>query len=285
MSKKETSSNNPTKDDAICSTHGETWKDFFSTPQWVLFSLAIIMGLLLRWIMLDARPYHHDESLHGMYGRYFYDFPNSNYYKYDPMLHGPMLYNCMRFIYAMFGDSLWAARTPVAILGSIFMLVPFVFRNFLGKTATLVLTAAIALSPTLIYWSRFLRNEAWVLSGMIITAYGFILAPQRLKALLVLFGITVQWCSKENIFVSLAIILGYLVFDFGYVVFMQEKISSLLGRIGRYIVSNVTICAVSVITCFTIYAWFYGAGFRYPKGIVDGLGGRAIDYWAAHHGM
>jgi hypothetical protein len=34
-----------------------------------------------------------------------------------------------------------------------------------------------------------------------------------------------------------------------------------------------------------VYSWFYGAGFRYPKGIIDGLGGKAIDYWAAHHKM
>lgn len=285
MSKKETHNANPTHSDESCSAHDETWKAFFSTPQWVLFSLSIIMGLLLRWIMLDARPYHHDESLHAAYGGYFYDWPNSNYYKYDPMLHGPMLYNCMRFIYAMFGDSLWAARTPVAILGSLFMSAPFIFRSFFGKTATLVLTAAIALSPTLIYWSRFLRNEAWVLSGMLITLYGFILAPRRLKALVVLFGITVQWCSKENIFVSLAITCGYLLFDLGYVLFMREKSVSLLGKVGRYIVSNVTLCVVSFIACFIIYAWFYGAGFRYPKGIIDGLGGRAIEYWAEHHGM
>lgn len=285
MSKKETSINNSTENSTIHSPQSETWKEFFSTPQWVLFSLSLVIGLLLRWIMLDARPYHHDESLHGMYGRYFYDFPNSNYYKYDPMLHGPMLYNCMRFIYAMFGDSLWAARTPVAILGSIFMLMPFVFRSFFGKTATLILTAAIALSPTLIYWSRFLRNEAWVLSGMLITVYGFALAPRRLKALLVLFGITVQWCSKENVFVSIAIALGYLLFDLGYLYLTKEKIQSLLGKLVRYVVSNVTLCVVSFIACFIIYAWFYGAGFRYPKGIVDGLGGRAIEYWGEHHGM
>lgn len=285
MSKKEATQTSKTIE--ACSTEpcNETWRNYFSSTQWLLFGSAMIIGLLLRWIMLDARPYHHDESLHGMYGRYFYDFPHSNYYKYNPMLHGPMLYNCMRFIYAMFGDSLWAARTPVAILGSLMMLTPFIFRNFFSRTTTLVLTGAVALSPTLIYWSRFLRNEAWVLSGMLITLYGFLLAPQRLKALLVLFGITIQWCSKENVFVSIAIVLGYLIFDFGYNWFFANKTKSLLGKIGGYIVRNATLCAVSFLVCFTIFAWFYGAGFRYPKGIYEGLGPSAIKYWAEHHGM
>ncbi len=285
MSKKSKEQSPTEPQECMSADTADTWCSYFTPMQWVLFGLVVAGGLLLRWVMLDARPYHHDESLHGMYGRYFYDFPNANYYKYDPMLHGPMLYNCMRLIYAMFGDSLWAARTPVAILGSLFMLAPFVFRSYFSKTTTLVLTATTALSPTLIYWSRFLRNEAWVLSGMLITAYGFLLAPRRLKALLVLFGVTIQWCSKENIFVSIAILVGYLLFDFGYVSLFTQQTKSMLEKIFRYIAQNPTLCVVSFLACFTVFAWFYGAGFRYPKGIWEGAGPKAIEYWGKHHGM
>jgi len=152
---------------AAAAAEAKSWTGYFLAREWVAFGLFIAIGIILRWTMLDMRPYHHDESLHGMYGRYFYDFPNSNYYKYDPMLHGPMLYNCMRFIYAMFGDSLWAARTPVCVMGTLFMFVPFLYRAHLKRSTVLILTAAVALSPTLIYWSRFLREDFWVVSGML----------------------------------------------------------------------------------------------------------------------
>jgi len=261
------------------------WTDYFTPLQWALFAGVVVLGLMLRWTMLDMRPYHHDESLHGMYGRYFYDFPNSNYYKYDPMLHGPMLYNSMRFIYAMFGDSLWAARTPVCIMGSLFMLVPFLYRRFLYPTTTLLLTGYIALSPTMIYWSRFLREDYWVISGMLFSLFGFTIAPRAWKPLLVMLGLTIQWCTKENVFVTVAVVAGFFVFEAFFQYFIMKNRDTYAHRVGRFVKNNFPLFCVSLVACAMVYSWFYGAGFRYPQGIIDGLGGKAIDYWAAHHKM
>ena len=61
----------------------QSWASYFSGSEWFAFGLFMVLGVILRWTMLDMRPYHHDESLHGMYGRYFYDWPNSNFYRYD----------------------------------------------------------------------------------------------------------------------------------------------------------------------------------------------------------
>jgi uncharacterized protein (TIGR03663 family) len=266
-------------------TDNVPWTAYFSAKEWVAYTLIVILGLILRWALLDMRPYHHDESLHGMYGRYFYDWPNNNFYKYDPMLHGPMLYNCMRFIYAMFGDSLWAARTPVAIMGSLFMLIPLLFRSFFKRQTVLILTAAIALSPTLVYWSRFLREDFWVVSGMLISVYGITLAPARLRALLLLLGITIQWCTKENIFVTLAIVLGYLVVEAVYSAIQREHDSpTLIERTLNYVARHPWETTWALVACILIYSWFFSAGFRYPDGIVDGLGKKGFEYWAEHHG-
>jgi|GEM_PF-949212 len=225
--------------DAPTTDSSSSWTSYFEAKEWVAYAIFLILGLIFRWTLLDMRPYHHDESLHGMYGRYFYDWPNNNFYKYDPMLHGPMLYNCMRFIYAMFGDSLWAARTPVAIMGSLFMIVPFLFRSFFKKQTVLLLTAAIALSPTLVYWSRFLREDYWVVSGMLICLYGITLAPARLRALLLLLGITIQWCTKENIFVTAAIVAGYLITEGAFFASQKARLRGLLCLLGISLVGFV----------------------------------------------
>ena len=262
-----------------------SWKTFFTSPQWVAYGVFIVLGLLLRWILLDARPYHHDESLHGMYGRYFYDFPENNYYKYDPMLHGPMLYNSMRFIYAWFGDSLWAARTAPCIMGSIFMFMPFLFRRYFTQTSVLILTAAVSLSPTLVYWARFLREDSWVMAGLLFTLYGFTIASSPWKAFFVLFGFTIQWCTKESAIVSLAVLVGYLVFEAFFKIFILKEWDTLAERIFNHIKAYRYNVAWSVLVCFGIYAWFYSAGFRYPDGIVEGLGKKAFDYWSKHHAM
>lgn len=262
-----------------------SWIAYFSAPQWAMFGASIVLGLLLRWILLDMRPYHHDESLHGMYGRYFYDFPNANFYKYDPMLHGPMLYNSLRFIYAMFGESLWAARTPVCIMGSLFMVVPFLYRRYFTPTATLLLTATVALSPTMVYWSRFLREDYWVISGMLFSLFGFTIASRAWKPLLVMLGITIQWCTKENVFVTLAVFGGFLAFEFAFQVFVHKSWDTYISRIARFVKENLPLTVVSFIVSAVVFCWFYGAGFRYPQGIIDGLGGKAIEYWSKHHAM
>lgn len=347
---KQTTATEGGEDSSVSPSVGtQSWTSYFSGREWVFYGLLIVFGVILRWTLLDMRPYHHDESLHGMYGRYFYDFPNSNYYKYDPMLHGPMLYNCMRFVYAMFGDSLWAARTPVAVMGTLFMFVPFLYRAHLKRSTVLVLTLAVTLSPTLIYWSRFLREDFWVVSGMLLSFYGFTICPRPLKAFFVLFGLVVQWCTKENVFVTLAIFTGYPLFEAFFddvikpqkdslnnlfmrgvrlivagglslalvkfipsepeqmfnikvaaVIFTmftwfiveclyesvkRDNTSNMFGRIGRYLEQNPWETLLGFIASAIVFCWFYSAGFRYSKGILDGLGGKAIDYWGAHHAM
>jgi uncharacterized protein (TIGR03663 family) len=263
-----------------------TLSSYFSSGEWVLYTVLIVAGLLLRWTLLDMRPYHHDESLHGMYGRYFYDWPNSNFYKYDPMLHGPMLYNSMRLIYATFGDSLWAARVPVCLMGSAFLFVPLLFRQFFKKPTVLILTAFVALSPTLVYWSRFLREDYWVISGMLMVVYGCLLAPPRMKAFWFCLGLSIQWCTKENLFVTLAILFGYLAFEtlFRFVFFPDEK-KSIAERMVTHISNYPWEVCWSFIFAFLVYCWFYSAGFRYPEGIIEGLGQKGFEYWQKHHEM
>jgi uncharacterized protein (TIGR03663 family) len=267
-------------------TKHEPWQHLFSTYQWVVFAGLVALGVIFRWTLLDMRPYHHDESLHGMYGRYFYDFPDQSFYRYDPMLHGPMLYNSMRFIYAMFGDSLWAARTPACIMGTLFIFAPFVFRQFFSKLSVLTLTGAVAISPTMVYWSRFLREDPWVISAMLITLFGMTIARGNLKAFLVIIGLTLQWVTKENVFVTLAIVSGYLAFEFAMErLVLRDGHRTLLGRATSYICAHPWATTWALIAGWMVFSWFYGAGFRFPDGIGDGLGKKGYDYWKEHHGM
>ena len=46
------------------SSGASTATSYFTPHQWCVYGLIIAIGLLLRWFLLDMRPYHHDESLH-----------------------------------------------------------------------------------------------------------------------------------------------------------------------------------------------------------------------------
>jgi predicted membrane-bound mannosyltransferase len=60
------------------------WRDALDRRGWIIYSALVLVGLFLRWFQLDDRPVFHDESLHAMYGLYFYDAPEVHYYQYNP---------------------------------------------------------------------------------------------------------------------------------------------------------------------------------------------------------
>jgi predicted membrane-bound mannosyltransferase len=222
---------------------------YFSNLEWLTYAIIILAGVMLRWLELDARPYHHDESQHAMFGKYFYDFPDIQFYKYDPMMHAPLLYNFFRLVYTALGNTLWSARAPVALLGTLFLFLPLLFRQYFSKKALLVLTASIALSPSLVYWSRFLIHDYFVILAMIITLYGVVLARAEQKAFFVLIGITLQFCIKANVFVTIAMLFGYLVYDLLLNYFTSDDFKGSPSRAKDFIWKNVFL--------FPIIAWFF----------------------------
>ena len=178
----------------------------------VVFWIAIaflIIGVLFRWIDLGVRPLHHDESIHVMFGRYFFDWPNDNYYKYNPEYHGPLLYNLLRFVYDTLGDFEWSARALIAVFGTSILALPFLLRRYLGDYVFLVLVAFMSFSPTMIYWSRFVREDIFVIAGMAMMLYGVLKANPNLKSFWVLLGVVFQYTSKENSYVTMAMFWFY----------------------------------------------------------------------------
>jgi uncharacterized protein (TIGR03663 family) len=123
------------------------------------------------------------------------------------------------------------------------------------------------------------------MAGIVFTLIGFTIASNPWRAFFVLFGITVQWCTKESAIVSLAVLFGYIAFEAFFKIFVLKDWDTLAERIWNYIKNNPWNVAISLVVCAYIYAWFYGAGFRYFQGIKDGLGWKAYDYWSAHHAM
>ncbi len=249
------------------------------------YCLVYALGLALRWVMLDDRPVHHDESLHYMYGRYFFDFPEQNFHKYDPMLHGPILYNSLRLVYLTLGSSTWAGRAFIALLGSAFIFVPLLFRKFFHPRALLVLVTALALSPTLTFWTRFLREDMLQIWATTLVFYGVLLARAERKALFVLVGCALQWCIKANFFVHLAILIGYLVFEFAWDAIVRKKYDGLLVRLFRYLRQYEKQTLFAFGTAAFVFTYFYSSGYRYSAGLLDGLYRKSFLYWINQHNI
>ena len=148
-----------------------------STPQrtprseesrdWTLSLVLLAMTLFLvvtRLIHLDARPFHHDESLFSYYGwlesNGTYDSEN-----HHPLLHGPLQMQILGLTFklghalGLLGDAFAAARLPAAVCGIALVLPLLGLRRRLGKEGVLIAVALMTVSPAFWFYSRFCRNE------------------------------------------------------------------------------------------------------------------------------
>jgi len=277
------------------------WSDFFTRPEWLLFWIIVLAGVILRWASLDAKPYHHDESIHAMFARNFLEHPGHHYFKNDPTYHGPFLYNLLRAVFEVFGATFWSARAPIAAVGSFFMFLPFIFRRYFSKSAVIVLTTAVAFSPTLIYWSRFVIHDFFVLACLFAMVYAVTLAPARLRALIFLTAFALHFAIKANVYVHAAILLGYMLFEVALNFKKTDgkqkaggspEQDTLVFRMANYVGRNSGLVLLSLLAALFIYSFFATSGFRYMEGITQNFmaimtGGwpRYIEYWLGQHQM
>lgn len=249
------------------------------------YFLIVLVGLFLRWYQLDARPFHHDESLHAVYGAYNYFQGDYQFYRYTALLHGPVLYDILPFFYDLFGFNDFGARSPIAVLGSLFIFLPLFFKSFLGKRTFIIATSFISLSPLLIYYSRFLREDFLVLFSMSLMLIGLFVVPKIFKAPLVFTGLSLHYCIKENVFITMSFIFGYLIYEWAMNKVFKIQYESLVFKITRFIKTNWISTLIGFLFAVYMFCYIYSAQFRYMKGIIDGLYRDSLLYWLNQHNV
>ncbi len=121
-----------------------------------VFAGLALVALGLRLWELDGRAMHYDESLHVHYA---WRLAVGEGYSHSPWMHGPFQVHMVAFIFKIFGDSDFTARLAYVFFGSALVAMPFFLRTYLGRTGAIVTAVLLVLSPSLLYFSRFGRNE------------------------------------------------------------------------------------------------------------------------------
>ncbi|MEA3459685.1 MAG: glycosyltransferase family 39 protein, partial [Chloroflexota bacterium] len=73
--------------------------------------------------------------------------------------HSPLLLSADFILFSLFGANDFVARLPLALLGTILALLPYLLRRRLGRIGALAASAILALSPSALYFSRHLGSE------------------------------------------------------------------------------------------------------------------------------
>ncbi len=177
----------------------------------VAYAGLLVVGFGMRFWDLGARALHHDESLHGYYA---YQIFQGHGYEHSPLLHGPLQLFGMALTFALAGGaSDYTVRVLPALFGTALIALPLLFRSQLGRVGALAAAALIAFSPTLLYYSRFAREDIYVAVftlGLVVCLWRFI-AEQRERYLYVGAGLlALSFATKETTFITAAILLTFL---------------------------------------------------------------------------
>ena len=130
----------------------------------ILWILLLIVALLSRTIGLGDRAMSHDESLHTVYSWQLFD---GRGYQHQPMMHGPLKFILNPVMYFLFGVNDWSARILVALFGVAMVASVWMMRRWLGRTGAFLTALMYAISPALLYHSRYIRDEVMLTALMV----------------------------------------------------------------------------------------------------------------------
>ncbi|MCS7118824.1 MAG: TIGR03663 family protein [Archaeoglobaceae archaeon] len=158
----------------------------------------MIFAIITRFAFLEQRPMDHDESVHAWIS--LKNVVESPSYSYDPAFHGPFLYFVISLTFLAFGDSDFSARFPVAIFSIIGVFFAFKFERWFGKSAY-IFALFMIFSPSILYYSRYARDDIIVLSSFIAFLYFYLLYREKRElrnAIFAVIFLVVIFTSKEN---------------------------------------------------------------------------------------
>ena len=238
-----------------------------------LFLLIFLLGILLRFLSLDLKLFHHDEAIHAWFS---YRLMTEGIYAYEPMYHGPFLYYVTAGMFSLFGDSDLVARILPALFGvAIIPLIYWIYRmGYLDQRQTLIAGLFVALSPCLVYFSRFLRHDIFQLFFTVLILAALLAYTERGQlryALLAGLAIGGGMTLKEDMPIFLLILATFAIY-----LLLTKKI-----RLPQTWLRDSIALVVVALAVMVIFYSSFGAHFEIIEtGWID-----AYKHWASMHGM
>ena len=146
---------------------------FFTVERTLLILFAV--ALILRFVFLDLKLMHHDETVHAWLSANLLRDGIFSFH-YDPTYHGPFLYFVTAGMFGIFGASDFIGRVIPSLLGSLVVLLVYpIYRlGYLDSRQTLIAALFLTISPSFVYFSRFLRNDIFLIFFTLILLIGIL---------------------------------------------------------------------------------------------------------------
>ena len=197
--------------------------------------MALALGMRL-W-ELGGRTMHYDEAIHlhyawrllnsdGAAGGFPWVFGRD--FIHSPWMHGPFQIEFTAFIFRLFGDSDFTARLGYVLFGVTLVGVPYFLRDHIGRSGALLAGVMLTLSPAMLYFSRFGRNDIlmalWA-TALLVLMWRYIQDGKHRYLYLAAVVLAFMFGTKETAYI-VTVIFGALAF----LLALPDLIPWVLGR-------------------------------------------------------
>ena len=176
------------------------------------YVLLIAAAATMRVWDLGSRALHHDESLHAYFTWRLAELAG---YRHDPMMHGPLQFEAGSVVFLVLGDTDFTARLLYAVAGTVIVALPFLLRGRLGRTGALLTAGMLAFSPSMLYFSRFARNDiliaVWTL-GLVISMWRYLDEGKDRYLYSSAALLALAFATKETAYIVTVVLGAYLAF-------------------------------------------------------------------------
>src|SRR5205085_3291877 len=203
------------------------------------FGGVVLLGAVLRFWGLGDKPLHHDESLHAYFSWQL--MLNVASYHYDPLLHGPFQFHFIALVYKICqllgvydnGINTFTVRILAATLGTVIVGLPYFLRDYLGKVGALLASFLLAVSPSMVYFSRFAREDIYFACFTLVWIVGVAryVRDRKMRWLVIAAaGFALAYATKEAIFLEMLIFGAFLgaliVWELGLKLPLRARLSN-----------------------------------------------------------
>ena len=190
------------------------------------FLALMLVALALRLFELDGRTMHYDEAIHVHYA---WKLANGEPFIHSPWMHGPFQVELTALIFKLFGDTDVTARLAYILFGTALVGLPYFLRDYLGRTASLLAGVMLTLSPTLLYFSRFGRNDIimvfWV-TALLVLMWRYVNEGRHRYLYMASAVLALMFATKETAYL-VVVIFGALMF----LLALPDLVPWALGRV------------------------------------------------------
>ena len=182
------------------------------TIRHILIAVILILTILTRLVNLGDRVMSHDEVNHVVPA---FDFYSGRGYVQSPITHGPLQFHFMALSYFLFGDNDFTSRLPHALFSiATVAFVLIYYRRYLGKYGSIAAGIFFMISPFMMFYGRYARNEAMCAFLSVAALYlilRYLEEGRSIHLFLTIISLALNYTAKETAYIFSAQMLLFLL--------------------------------------------------------------------------